>query len=1672
MKKYQINTKIQSRLIITLFTIGLLISSCSCSKKEDVAETPPPTEVTPVNPVNPEKNFETISGSFENLSATDSEIPEVCTQEVNLYQLNKTAPQSGQIEKLITKTTLDEKGQFTFKNISELNLKLSINSFKETNYLIEVQCGSKSYQRYLTGSENQKITPAIGLLSWLAETSAADTIISKTKEDWATFYQALETTKTEDEAYTLLENSEVASRLFLEKFKNSPQILKQARPRLINEIVPQEINEQEKTPLTAIASHWSKDYKLLTEWRVNNQLYSQYNETSLLTSADSQGLLALKLILGENDGSNNIDLSHNYLDKNYEIKIKNSIPPNPPEINSDKIYTNSTLVDLNLITGALVSGSDYGISTPKPINCLSFSKLALVEEDILPLKISTTNDLIFDILCQNENTQKVQFLLSPQSGPKKISIKAQDSSGVISDVSKTINMVLDQTPPEIQFISNMDSLHLQGGSVFNITWKSNELYPKENSTSLSYSIDNGVTWIDIATNLPINPTGETTATGIFNWTVPKIESKTLFLKLNTLDLAGNSSSVLSSAFSIDSTPPVPPEINLLSNKLTDQIPVQIQILCDKDFNKIFISESDLKPNSSDSRWQDCQSVTNYNLLSTNQQVVDGLKNIFIWSKDLSENVSLTYSSLSLTYDSQAPVISEFDLINLTGPDSTFLGGSQQTLKWKTSDSTQILYSLFQSLDNGVNYTNIAKDLSLVNLFKLNLPNSDLSNVQIKLVAKDELNHITEKTLASTFSIDTSAPKAVSIKINNSETTTGNKNIVVSFSALDNLSKITEFCIKYNSNTKPISSDKCWVKLSDIQVNAQKNLLLNNYPFQLGTFTNNYQLSVWYKNELNLISDLSQNGLGTVSVDTQNIFYNLDQPPQISNLIAASINTPSSPLTSTDTTIPTGKDVYIHWNIIDNLPLPNGSISLYYTTDESNYTLIASGVNNTNTNCTLLTGNTGCFKWSSGSPTASYYKIKLSVTDASGASVFELTNPLNTGPVKFLTGNTNLGIGAAATNAILFSPNENVYNDNPDNQSVAVTKMNYVFYKNYGRGLLYVSPIDGVIRDLGFQTGVSSGDNGSVFNASFANILRITLDYNDNLIIWDNNRVRKVDLSVNPWTITTLFGGGNDSTDGAPAFNAEISLLGTDQVTVTPNGRIYFNKSNEIWYYDPSDLKVKKYLALTGLGTDDMVSWKANFDNVICPGSNAALMFSKSNSQITKIMRRMSSSPSANCGSSSATYPYYNTNFNPQSGIAEAPHPTQTVWSAAKFTGLDGQIYVLHHGRSVLKKYNPLTQNFEDVVGTINQNGRCVDGTPALKCNAVIMSAFVNEFGKIYFVDLGVIRTIDSNGLVQSLVGQPRNFGIGYNPLSARFSQISFFEIANNDVYIKNEQENQIVKFSLTGGVLKHVAGNSIRNAPVFGSLATQTNLPNCSWGMPCGFIVDQTKQRLYHFANFGGIGYIDLVTGKWVSQIASGGFQDTGTRISYVGQSPTGYLIYAPSHYGVSGNKVTLRVLDNTNSRNTVIYGINSVLSNLSNTICVGGIGSNCSYPHTMDSSVQERFKFDTNTNKWLFSIKGSNQIYSIPHLGGTVELFKTVSNPHAAYDYVKTVSQESLFYCSTSGNLYKVNLLTNTETALPMPTKNFKCTSASLYYHSARNSLIFAYTQNNLAGVAEYENP
>jgi hypothetical protein len=1039
----------------------------------------------------------------------------------------------------------------------------------------------------------------------------------------------------------------------------------------------------------------------------------------------------------------------------------------------------------------------------------------------------------------------------------------------------------------------------------------------------------------------------------------------------------------------------------------------------------------------------------------------------------------------MTFDTTLPTLSLTSL-NAGG---FFKGGSSQNITWTSSDTNiasnpiSILYSTDGSI-----YSPIVSNVANSGSYAWTLPSINNATVKLKITASDLAGNI--KTITSSnFLIDSSLPVLSALTSPGDLGNVTNRNVLMSLTANDSFINITAICFKINSLTQPITSDSCWVNLNTIagQANAQ-NISVVDYPIQLGTISGVYKISSFVRDEAGNISALTNSGNGTEGVDLLTLTYTSNPAPVVSNVLASNTNTPTDPITPGEQIASLGSTIYIQWSATDDVALPTNAIKIQYTTNDTTFTDVVSNLaNGANNGCTVNAGYTGCYLWTNGSPSNSFLRFKIIANDQDSNSS-SVSNPLNTGSVNFLAGNTDHGIGGSAASAIFTSYNESGYNDGFDDRQIVATKTGFVFVRSsFDDSILYIDPISGAVNYLLKKTGADTGDGGSVFSATLKGVTYLSLDHQDNLLIFSSERVRKVDLQSTPWTISTLFGGGatisNSSNPTVAATSLSISAAVATPSVATPAGKLYFFNSRTLSYYDYSDNLVHYVLDFNGLGATGTSAEYSSFDVTTCAVRERALGFNIATGVVDKVMSRFTQTASAACGANASTSNAI-ANFDASTGTSTSPHPPSVSWATDIFSGLDGQIYALWHGRTTIKKYIKASNTWTTILGT-GIAGRCADGTAALTCNGIFMSAFINSLGTLYFIDMGVIRYIDSNGKVQTLFGQRRDFGIGYSPLSSRFSLLNSFALNGNDVYLVNTNERKITKYSLTGGNVSHVAGNSTAGTFTYGSQATTQPLTDtCGWSNSCMIQVDPVNNRLY-FAknNMANLSYVDLVTGLWQVNTISG----TPVTSNLLGIDPSSSRIFGYFGYtSTSANASAAFVFyDYNNLTNTRIYGPSASTatppadarmcwdSGTSTQLSTcDGLVLNMKY--TQDNGVVTRVPFDTFDSTWKVTTRTGYKIYSLPSSGSTTfSLYTTVtSSSIVSFDIYNDGVTPIIYYCGSNGRLYKRNVNTAVETNLPIPLTSMTCAGSSLYYHPGRNSVIFAYKQNLLYGIAEYRNP
>lgn len=921
--------------------------------------------------------------------------------------------------------------------------------------------------------------------------------------------------------------------------------------------------------------------------------------------------------------------------------------------------------------------------------------------------------------------------------------------------------------------------------------------------------------------------------------------------------------------------------------------------------------------------------------------------------------------------------------------------------------------------------------------------------------------------------------------------------------------ISDICTISDDSTLPTAAHICWEPVNGplVAKSPAATMAISNYPHLLGWEVKAYSVYVWVKDEAGNISALTAAGAGTLNTDKINSFYDPGITPVMADVWAANTDITANPPTLAQTNVPAGSTVYIHWKATDNTALPAGSISLFYTQDEINFNPVAgaSALNNQNYGCPaiVLGANEGCFKWTNGSPLSVSYKVQAVVNDQTDLSAKLISNPLNTGSIKILAGNTESGLGGSAQ-ASMFYTRKNGAESDPG--SLIMTNDGRIYFADYKRGILTVDPADGNQKVFIPMTGTSTGDGGPASDATLRYPTKIALDYQNRLLIMDTNRIRRVDLNLATPTIETIVGGGASTADTVVnPLDVSIYAHSTNSWAsrsmaffATPNGDIYFHSEYAIKDYNVATYRLRVYKGSTGqviskyfdLSSGD---WFAPATSLAgCRVANPGVQFDPANSNLTGLTLIPYHHPSyPTCIDGAGVDGRYSRSYYNPSTFAGTTNFDDSYRYYYYFhtTGMNGKTYITM-ARDYVNRVN-FDGTYTRILGS-GTRGQCADGTAATACNMDIQDFFITSQDKIYFVDGGLIRTVNDDGNVVTLFGQRSSYGNGVNALNARFDDIYNIGQTNAGKIIAGDSAGSFIKeFSIEGNI-NIIAGNgnylSTMNTT---TAATSQGIYGAAW-----FLTDPANGDLYLRNYHYRLAKLNRATGLYenITNCGTVDYWDLDAQPAAGRKCTTSYSYLLP--IGIAGNKILTsnmkyndvdlhyedfmwKTYDKTDSyRQAHVAGTNDPLDTYTGGytgLCASGSSSStCKMTYYSYSGM---VSWDATSSRWVFvryvdnSGVTSREVWAVTP-GGTTNKIAQLPRVTNAYTYVREGAAQTLYYCS-AGRMYRHNMVTDTDLgALTWSMSNMNCKGGSVLWNSTRRSLIFPFEQNGLDGVAEYYAP
>jgi hypothetical protein len=1124
---------------------------------------------------------------------------------------------------------------------------------------------------------------------------------------------------------------------------------------------------------------------------------------------------------------------------------------------------------------------------------------------------------------------------------------------------------------------------------------------------------------------------------------------------------------------------------------------------------------------------------------------NGVKNFSIVQTDPAGNTS---AALNGSYTLNIFILGE---ITATNPDGAYREGQTiQIVATFTNNIVSISGTPSITLDTG-DVVNMASNAGATITFEYTIgpgdSSSDLTvtNFNSGGTIEDSLSQNADVTVAipganndldevKNIIVDTQAPifDASTFALNGGEIETQNSVLDVSFQATDDLSTITHICYKWQNNTQPLIDDPCWI---DVTVPSIGRMPANDFEVPSSNFT------VGFTPQAYTVYGFLKDGAGNISSHTASsgtdqddiiVFYN--NPPAISGIITADSSAPNNPITAPELIIPAGDDVFIKWDASDIEGLKANPINLYYTLDGENFIPIPGGqnlLNSSNGGCIIddaaTTADdtmTGCFTWTSGSPTNNFYRIRVEAVDSYDTNTTKMSNPLNDNKFRIIAGNTDRGIGNVATSVIF--TDELGSSSDTSSRGFVVMPNGDIYILDEIEGLIKITASTGV-TSVFIKKGTSATYEGPIASARVRNINKMIVDYNYDIYIHDYDRIRKIDMDAG--TITTVIGGGtNTAPDGVAGTDVEIQASDNGNylhhvLFATPDGKIHFRRKafygTDSGFYDGAGTFVGFYTwdPTTGLVTRNQftrgagngsVGWAAYDPEAdICrlAGLYISHDMNRTNTSFTEMFFRADGS---NCGGDPDTV-----NINPSTFATQTPHPNSNIDSYFlndPIYGMDGKIYAIsNHSDSGAFEWDPIGKSFVKILGgtvggTVPDRGFCADNTPATSCAVKSSDLFVTESGQVYFKDDGVIRTIDENGRVQTLYGQRKDFGDGGLATEARFNWPRDFEIWNDggtDKFVVIDKNALKFREFTIGGTISTIIGTGNEGAFNWGDPGL-SNLRSLSTGAQ--FVMHPTTGDIFFHDGFNEMGRWDRSADSWVEIWDTGaptfGWNAAdGVNVNTIKWSD----LYAdkPLAIDVANNRILFGVngYSGTTSDNAYIFSYDYTDSTFTSgtysyilgqpgnhrasggKICSAGtlpasctLGTVGGWDYGDDNGAVTAV-YDANSDTWLVHDRArEQQRISQIKKNTAIADFTTLNNPAISFThyYDSGNTTDYIFYCGQNGNLYKRNVTLGTEETLVIPTPGIKCASLKLDYDETRDSLIFIFSQDEMMGIGEYFSP
>ncbi|WP_413560368.1 hypothetical protein [Bdellovibrio sp. HCB209] len=556
-------------------------------------------------------------------------------------------------ETAIASVDLDTSYSYSFTNLYNVDTS--------AKYILKADACGKKLSRPMTGLSDQNITYSsslVGLIPYV-QISGVKNLHDLSPDQITAAISAIEsapgvsTSESMTEVYDNLaagsgatQSAYITSAFALTGISD---LISMVPPYIDTLALPTAYNEMSAASHTVTAAHWYGSYSAAYEWILNGTPDGTSATYSFTPNKNSQGSNTIILKIGTNSTSSpgSIDTSYAIFERQFNINILNTFPPEAPTLTrTSAAASQSSTVALSLATGASL------------VNCDTFSTFAISEFTVS----ASVPASAFTGTCSTDTTQTASYDVSPGDGLKTIYLWTKDSAGNISTTPSSTTMRLDTTPPVLTLTVPSAT---QSSSAMSLAFTATDATSSVALLKLQYSADN-TTYTDVATI--------TAATSPYTGYSPVTSG---YLRLYGEDAAGNFTTTTPAAFSFDNTPPNAPTITRTTPALTNNPVVGITVADCNDTDSILITETAGTPTAGNTSWVACSAtpfVYNYTVTG------DGNHTMYVWAKDVANNISTTSSSTSITYDGTLPVL------KITAPTTDVRISRTVTVSWTVTEA--------------------------------------------------------------------------------------------------------------------------------------------------------------------------------------------------------------------------------------------------------------------------------------------------------------------------------------------------------------------------------------------------------------------------------------------------------------------------------------------------------------------------------------------------------------------------------------------------------------------------------------------------------------------------------------------------------------------------------------------------------------------------------------------------------------------------------------------------------------------------------------------------------------------------------------------------------------------------------------------------------------------------